>query len=262
MRENRLKRLWAAGEKTVNGWLAIPNGFSAELMAHQGFDSLTVDMQHGVVDYQAAVSMLQAISTTATVPLVRVPWNEPGVLQKVLDAGAYGVICPMINSRAEAEAFVSACRYPPLGSRSFGPIRATLYGGADYPKHANDEVLTLAMIETKEAMAALDSILAVEGLDGIYVGPADLSNSLGCTPKFDQEEQPVVDAIQSIIKTTKRHGKVAGIHCGSPAYIKRMWDIGFDYATLLSDARMMAMKAGELLPELKAKAGGTKSSAY
>jgi 4-hydroxy-2-oxoheptanedioate aldolase len=262
MRENRLKRLWAAGEKTVNGWLAIPNGFSAELMAHQGFESLTVDMQHGMVDYQAAVSMLQAISTTDTVPLVRVPWNEPGVLQKVLDAGAYGVICPMINSRAEAEAFVAACRYPPLGSRSFGPIRATIYGGADYPAHANGEILTLAMIETKEAMAALDSILEVEGLDGIYVGPADLSNSLGCTPKFDQEEQPVVEAIQSIIETTKRHKKVAGIHCGSPAYIKRMWGIGFDYATLLSDARMMAMKAGELLPELKVKPGGTTSSAY
>ncbi len=262
MRENRLKRLWAAGEKTVNGWLAIPNGFSAEIMAHQGFDSLTVDMQHGVVDYQAAVSMLQAISTTDTVPLVRVPWNEPGVLQKVLDAGAYGVICPMINSRVEAEAFVSACRYPPLGSRSFGPIRALLYGGADYPARANDEVLTLAMIETKEAMAALDSILEVEGLDGIYVGPADLSNSLGCTPKFDQEEQPVVDAIRSIIGTAKRHRKFAGIHCGSPAYIKRMWDLGFDYATLLSDARMMAMKAGELLPELKAKTGGSKSGAY
>lgn len=262
MRENRLKRLWAAGEKTVNGWLAIPNGFSAEIMANQGFESVTVDMQHGMVDYQAAVSMLQAISTTDTVPLVRVPWNEPGVLQKVLDAGAYGVICPMINSRAEAEAFVAACRYPPLGSRSFGPIRASIYGGADYPVHANSEILTLAMIETKEAMAALDSILEVEGLDGIYVGPADLSNSLGCTPKFDQEEQPVVEAIQSIIDTTKRHKKVAGIHCGSPAYIKRMWAIGFDYATLLSDARMMAMKAGELLPELKAKTGGAKSSAY
>lgn len=262
MRENKLKRIWADGGKTVNGWLAIPNGFSAELMAHQGFDSLTVDMQHGMVDYQAAVSMLQAVSTTDTVPLVRVPWNEPGVLQKVLDAGAYGVICPMINSRAEAEAFVSACRYPPAGSRSFGPIRATIYGGADYPTHANDEILTLAMIETKEAMEALDSILEVPGLDGIYVGPADLSNSLGCTPKFDQEEQKVVDAIGSIIKTAKRHNKVAGIHCGSPSYIKRMWDIGFDYATLLSDARMMAMKAGELLPELKQTAGGTKSSAY
>jgi 4-hydroxy-2-oxoheptanedioate aldolase len=262
MRENRLRRVWAAGGKTVNGWLAIPSGFSAEIMAHQGFDSLTIDMQHGVVDYQVAVSMLQAISTTDTVPLVRVPWNEPGVVQKVLDAGAYGVICPMINTRAEAEAFVSVCRYPPMGSRSFGPIRATIYGGADYPKHANDEVLTLAMIETAQAMANLDAILEVDGLDGIYVGPADLAISLGITPGFDPEDKTVVDAIQSIIETTKRHGKFAGIHCGSPGYIKRMWSIGFDYATLLSDARLMGMQTAALLGELKERTGGTGSSTY
>ena len=262
MRENRLRQLWDAGEKTVNGWLAIPNGFTAEIMAQQGFASLTIDMQHGLVDYPASIGMLQAISTTQSVPLVRVPWNEPGIIMKSLDAGAYGIICPMINSRAEAEAFVSAVRYPPLGSRSFGPIRATMYAGPDYYKHANETVLTLAMIETKEAMEALEDILAVPGLDGIYVGPADLSNSIGCTPKFDQEEQPVVDAIQKIIETTKRHKKYAGIHCGSVGYIKRMWDIGFDYATLLSDARMLAMKAAELLPELKPSKGSAKVVGY
>jgi len=262
MRANELKRRWATGAKTLNGWLAIPAGFSAELMAHQGFDSLTVDMQHGMVDYQAAVSMLQAISTTATVPLVRVPWNEPGILQKMLDAGAYGIICPMINSPAEAEAFVAACRYPPTGSRSFGPIRATIYGGADYPKHANAEVLTLAMIETKEAVANLGGILAVEGLDGVYVGPADLANSLGIAPGFDPEDETVVEAIRTIVDTTKQHGKVAGIHCGSPGYIERMWSIGFDYATLLSDARLMAMKATELVSQLKDRSGGPASSTY
>ena len=262
MRANELKKRWTAGEKTLNGWLAIPNGFSAEIMAHQGFDSLTVDMQHGLVDYQAAVAMLQAISTTSTVPLVRVPWNEPGILQKMLDAGAYGIICPMINSRAEAEAFVAACRYPPAGSRSFGPIRATIYGGADYPQHANVEVLTLAMIETKQAVANLADILAVEGLDGVYVGPADLANSLGVAPGFDPENETVVEAIRTIVDTTKQRGKVAGIHCGSPAYIKRMWSIGFDYATLLSDARLMAMKAAELLSELKDRASGPTSSTY
>jgi len=231
-------------------------------MAHQGFDSLTVDMQHGIVDYQAAVSMLQAISTTSTVPLVRVPWNEPGILQKMLDAGAYGIICPMINSRAEAAAFVAACRYPPAGSRSFGPIRATLYGGADYPENANGEVLTLAMIETKEAVANLEAILAVEGLDGVYVGPADLANSLGIAPGFDPEDATVVEAIRTIVDTTKQHGKIAGIHCGSPGYIERMWSIGFDYATLLSDARLMAMKAAELVSQLKDRAGGPASSTY
>ena len=262
MRANELRKSWAAGAKTLNGWLAIANGFSAEIMAHQGFDSLTIDMQHGLVDYQAAVSMLQAISTTATVPLVRVPWNEPGILQKMLDAGAYGIICPMINSRAEAEAFVAACRYPPAGSRSFGPIRATIYGGADYPQHANAEVLTLAMIETKDAVANLEAILSVEGLDGVYVGPADLANSLGVAPGFDPEDATVVAAIRTIVDTTKQHGKIAGIHCGSPAYIARMWSLGFDYATLLSDARFMAMKAAELLSALKDRSSGPASSTY
>lgn len=262
MRANELKKRWSAGAKTLNGWLAIPDGFSAEIMAHQGFDSLTVDMQHGVVDYQAAVTMLRAISTTATVPLVRVPWNEPGILQKILDAGAYGIICPMINSRAEAEAFVAACRYPPAGSRSFGPIRATLYGGADYPQHANAEVLTLAMIETRAAVANLEAILSVEGLDGVYVGPADLAISLGVAPGFDPEDATVVEAIRTIVDTTKRHGKIAGIHCGSPAYIERMWSLGFDYATLLSDARFLAIKAAELVAALKDRAGGPTSSTY
>ena len=262
MRENRLRQLWDAGEKTVNGWLAIPNSFSAEIMAQQDFDSLTIDMQHGLVDYAASIGMLQAISTTDTVPLVRVPWNEPGIIMKSLDAGDYGFICPMIISRAEAEAFVSAVRYPPLGSRSFGPIRATMYAGADYAKHANTTVLTLAMIETKEAVAALDDILTVPGLDGVYVGPADLSNSMGHTPKLDQDEQPVVDAIKKIVDTTKRHKKYAGLHCGSVSYIKRMWDIGFDYATLLSDARLLSMKAGEMLPELKKPSGPVKGIGY
>ena len=101
-------------------------------MAHQGWDSLTIDLQHGVVDYQTAVGMLQAISTTAVVPMVRVPWLDPGIVMKMLDAGSYGVICPMINNRDEAETFVRACRYPPRGSRSMGPIRATLYAGDDY----------------------------------------------------------------------------------------------------------------------------------
>ena len=143
MRENTLKKIWAQGGAAVSGWLSIPSAFSAEVMAHQGFDSLVIDMQHGVIDYQAAVGMLAAISTTPVVPLARVPWNDPARLMKILDAGAYGVICPMINSRAEAEALVRACKYPPRGNRSFGPVRASIYAGADYVNHANDQLLVL-----------------------------------------------------------------------------------------------------------------------
>ncbi|MDP9137324.1 MAG: aldolase/citrate lyase family protein, partial [Pseudomonadota bacterium] len=175
MRPNPLKKLWASGGAAVNGWLAIPNSFSAEVMAHQGWDSLTLDLQHGLLDYGAVVPMLQAISTTGVAPLARVPWLEEGILMKLLDAGCYGLICPMINSRAECERFVQACRYPPRGGRSFGPIRALLYGGADYFAHANEEIVLLAMVETKAALDDLEGILSVPGLDGIYVGPADLS---------------------------------------------------------------------------------------
>ena len=152
MRRNELRKIIAGGNTVLNAWLAIASPFSAELMAHQGFDSVTIDLQHGPVDFQAAVGMLQAISTTPAVPMVRVPWNEPILTAKLLDAGAYGIICPMINSQAEAEALVTACRYPPRGARSFGPNRAVLYGGADYWQHANDEVLIFAMVETRQAV--------------------------------------------------------------------------------------------------------------
>jgi 4-hydroxy-2-oxoheptanedioate aldolase len=239
----------------VNGWLSIPSSFSAEVMAHQGFDSLVVDMQHGVVDYQTAVTMFQAISTTAAVPLVRVPWLEPGIIGKVLDAGAYGVICPMINSRADAEKFVSYMRYAPRGVRSFGPIRALLFGGADYPAHANDTVAAFAMIETKLALENLDEILSVQGLDAIYVGPSDLSLTLGCTPKFDQDEQPVVEAIDHIVARAKAHGVVAGIHNGTPEYAQKMIAKGYRFVTIGSDARLMAAGAQQAVAKMRASVG-------
>src|SRR4029450_8382737 len=186
MRANRLRTLWQTGGAAVNGWLAIPNGFSAETMAQQGWDTLTIDLQHGVVDYQAMVGMLQAISTTSVVPVWRVPWLEPGILMKTLDAGAYAVICPMVNTREDAQRLVAYTHYAPQGTRSFGPVRATLYGGADYFQHANRTIVTFAMIETGQALDNLDSILSVGGLDAVYIGPSDLSISLGCKPSFDE----------------------------------------------------------------------------
>src|SRR2546430_741853 len=131
MRENRVRSIWQAGGHVVNGWLAIPSSVSAEAMAHAGWDSLTIDLQHRLVGYTSAVPMLQAISTTNVTPLARVPWNEPGIIGKLLDAGCMGIVCPMINSRQECEAFVGACRYPPMGYRSHGPTRATIYAGSD-----------------------------------------------------------------------------------------------------------------------------------
>jgi 4-hydroxy-2-oxoheptanedioate aldolase len=204
MRENLLRSLWQQGGYAVNGWLSLPAAFSAEVMAHQGWDSLTIDLQHGLIDYQSAVGMLQAISTTRTVPLVRVPWLDQAIIMKVLDAGAYGVICPLINSAAEAREFVAACRYPPAGIRSCGPIRANFYAGSDYIDHANRTILTMAMIETRAGLGNLEEILSIEGLDAIYVGPADLALALGCEPQLDPTEVKVVDTIEYILAQAQK----------------------------------------------------------
>lgn len=247
MRENALRRIWSTGGAAVNGWLAIPNGFSAEVMAHQGWDTLTIDLQHGVSDYGAMVEMLQAISTTPTVPLVRVPWLEPGILMKALDAGAYGVICPMVNTREDAQKLIAWTHYAPQGTRSFGPVRALLYGGADYPQHANATIVTFAMIETAQALDNLDSILSVEGLDAVYIGPSDLSLSLGCKPAFDDVEPKVAQAIDHILERAKAHGVVAAIHNGTPEAALSRIAKGFQLVTVSSDARLIAAGAQQVL---------------
>jgi 4-hydroxy-2-oxoheptanedioate aldolase len=251
MRENRLRRIWKEGGAAINGWLAIPNGFSAETMAHQGWDSLTVDLQHGVVDYQAMVGMLQAISTTETVPIVRVPWLEPGILMKALDAGAYGVICPMVNSREDAERLVAWTHYAPRGVRSFGPVRASLYGGADYPKQANDTIVVFAMIETAAALERIDEILSVPGLDAIYIGPSDLSLSLGCTPVLDDIEPKAQAAVERILERAQAHGVIAGIHNGSAETALKRIAMGFRFVTVGSDARLMAAGSQQVLTKMR-----------
>ncbi len=251
MRENRLKQIWQADGTALNGWLQIANGYATEMMAYTGWDSLTIDMQHGPVGYEAAVTMLQAISTTNTVPLARVPWNEPGIIMRLLDAGCYGIICPMVNSRAECEAFVGACRYPPHGYRSHGPNRARLYAGNDYPNQADETVVTMAMIETAAAMQNLDAILSTPDLDAIYVGPADLSRSLGGPPDGDLNKPLVATAIDQILARCRQHGIIPGIHTGSAQLATQMIDKGFKFVTVSSDVRLMALKAGEIITAVK-----------
>lgn len=252
MRENRIRRIWAEGGVVMTGWLGIPSSISAELMALQDWDSICIDMQHGAIDYQDMLSMLQAISTTDRTPIVRVPWNEPGMIGKVLDAGAYGVICPMVNSREEAEAFVGACRYPPAGYRSMGPLRASLYAGPDYAGNANGTVLTMAMIETGAAVAKLDEILSVPGLDSVYVGPSDLSVSMGEAPGFDPMFPAVLKAIEMIAEAARRHGVVPGIHVGSVAYGKRMTDMGYRLVAYLSDFRFLQWEVARAVKAMRA----------
>src|SRR5580692_6372237 len=267
MRENLLKTLWQQDAYAVNGWLSLPATFSAEVMAHLGWDSLTIDLQHGLIDYQSAVGMLQAISTTPTVPLVRVPWLDPAIIMKVLDAGAYGVICPMVNSAAEAREFVAACRYPPAGIRSCGPIRANIYAGPDYIANANRTIITMAMIETRAGLDNLEEILSVEGLDAIYVGPSDLSLALGCEPQLDPTEAIVVEAIKHIVARAREKKVVPGIHTASPAYAQKMVRQGFQFVTVSTDVRLLVAKVSEVLEAmgrspLAAQAASAQSGPY
>ena len=243
---NRIKQLWDQGKPVLNGWLAIPNAFAAEVMAQAGFDSLTVDLQHGIQDYMSMVACfqgMQGVADPGVLPMVRVPWNEPGIIGKVADAGAYGVICPMVNTRAEAEALVSAMRYPPMGKRSNGPIRAGIYGvygsAGRYQDTANDEVLCIPMIETQEAIDNLDAILEVPGIDCVYIGPSDLAFSRGGVPVLDQEGQEALDTYQHVLDTAKKHGVRAGIHCGKPDYAVRMIAMGFNLVTIANDSALI-----------------------
>ena len=262
MRKNKLKELFKAGKPIINSWLAIPSSFSAEVMANQGWDSLTIDMQHGLIDYPNAVSMLQSISSTETIPMARVNWNEPGQIMKILDAGCYGIICPMISNRKDAENFVNACLYPPKGYRSFGPIRASIYGGNDYSKHADEEILKLAMIETKEALEKLDEILDTPNLNGIYIGPADLSLAVGEEPGFDRpENSKAYSEILRILESAKKRNLLAGLHNGTPDYAQKMIKKGFNLVTVGSDSRYITAGAKSDLEQLKGIIG-SKSKGY
>jgi 4-hydroxy-2-oxoheptanedioate aldolase len=261
MRDNGLKHLWQDRKPALGGWLTLPSSFSAEIFAHAGFDWLCVDMQHGLIDYQVAVTMLQAISTTDTIPLVRVPWNEPGIIMKSLDAGAYGVIIPMVNSRAEAEAAVAACRYAPKGIRSYGPIRAPYYAGRDYFTHADETVLCIVMIETKEAVERLDDILSVPGIDAAYIGPADLSVSLGLPPASDHDEPLFTDAIERILDGCRRQKVVPGAHAGNVATARKRIEQGFLMVEMCDDANALARTAAADLKALRSTADSPQSAA-
>jgi 4-hydroxy-2-oxoheptanedioate aldolase len=263
---NRLKQLWAEGKPTINGWCSIGNPFTAEIMAAQGYDSVTIDVQHGALDYSSVLPMLQAMRASGVVPMTRVPWLEPGIIMKMLDAGAYGVICPMVSTAEQAAEFVSYMRYPPLGQRSYGPTRVSFSAGSNYGSEANSELLAFAMIETAEGMANLGAIAATPGLDGIYVGPADLT--LGLTqgrlaPGFDREEPEMIAALHQIIAACKTNGVRAALHCGTPEYAGRAIGWGFNMTTVSGDSRLLAAAAGasvvkfrELVGQDAAKSAG------
>jgi 4-hydroxy-2-oxoheptanedioate aldolase len=253
---NKLKARMAAGKAAVNGWLAIPSGFSAEVMAQCGWDSVTVDMQHGVQDYQSMVQCFQAMQAHPITPLVRVPWNEPGIIGKCLDGGAMGIICPMVNTRSEAQALADACLYPPMGKRSNGPIRAAMYGEASsYQATANNEILIIPMIETQAGIDNIEEILTVPGISGIYIGPSDMGLSLGMIPILDREEPVILGIYETLLSACRKHGKFAGLHNGTAAYAARMIRMGFQFTTIANDSGLMARAAREAVTATRKAAG-------
>lgn len=245
MRENRLRHLLAKGASITNAWLSIPSGYLAEGAGHQGFDSVTVDLQHGLIGFESAVTMLQAISATPAVPLVRAPSNDTVAIMHLLDAGAYGVICPMVSTAEQTQHFVSACRYPPDGNRSFGPARGKLYGGPDYFDHANAEVMAIPMIETAQALENIDDILAVPGVDMIYVGPNDLALDLGERPGAELEGGATTKAIAHILARAKAAKVATGIFCGSATVAQDRLRQGFDLVTPGNDFALLMQAMSE-----------------
>jgi len=240
---NTMMDTWASGGETLGTWLSMASSHSAEIAGRAGFDYVCVDMQHGVADYQVAVEMMQAIEMGGGLPIVRVPWNEPGIIGRVLDAGARGVVVPMVNSVAEAQAAVAYCKYPPLGARSFGPVlvAARAAAGENYFEVANDTTACIPMIETRQAVEALDDILAIEGVDAIYVGPADLSISYGYGPGYTDDNADYKAALEHIAERCAAHGVVAGIHSTAALSADRRAK-GYRMQTVAGDA--MALGRG------------------
>lgn len=261
MRQNILRQRFAAGAPIVNGWLAIPSSYLAEVMGHQGFDSVTVDLQHGMIGFDAAVSMLQALSSTPAVPLARVSKCDYALVMQLLDAGAYGIICPMISTAKQAQELASFCRYPPAGQRSFGPARGLLYGGADYFAHANAEILALPMIETREAVANVDAILATPGIDGIYIGPNDLCLSHDHIPPQPEPTDPAMAGlIRGLAAAAGRAGKMAGIFCSGGEGARGRVADGFHMVTPGNDVALLSRAAKAALAEVRGHAGAAPAS--
>lgn len=247
MKINKLKKKLEAGHVVLNGWLHIPNTWTAEVMAHAGWDSITIDAQHGLPDIETGIQMMQAISTTDTVPLFRVSWNDPASIMRVLDGGSYGVICPMINDAKACQTFVQACRYPPLGYRSFGPIRARVYAGNDYAQYANEEILTIAMIETKQAVEAIDAILSTKGLNAILVGSNDLRLSFAASVPQSEVSDQYERALDIILKSCQRNGIIPGIWSATAPIGKSMIAKGFRLVSILSDSMLLQQAAQQLV---------------
>jgi 4-hydroxy-2-oxoheptanedioate aldolase len=247
---DQVRNVWANGGTAMGAWLSTREPVLAEAAALAGYDYVAVDMQHGLQSYEHTITMLYAMARTETTPIVRVPWNEPGIIGRVMDVGAYGVIIPMVNSAEDARNAVSSCFYHPKGARSMGPAGVSARAGREgYFASANDKVLCIPMIETKQAVQDLDAILSVPGIDAVYVGPADLSITFGLAPKADQDDVEWNRALERIVERCNVHGVVPGIHADPTLAPKRaaagfrLITVGFDLAPAMMALRSDLKKA-------------------
>ena len=244
MRANELRERLGRDEPVLCGWLSSDSAYLAEVLSHSGYDAVTVDLQHGMFGLDRAVTLLQAISAGPAVPLARCPSHEPSTIGKLLDAGAYGIICPAVDSAEQAAAFVRACRYPPTGARSFGPSRGLLYGGADYVEYADATVLTWAMVESAAALDALEEIVRTPGLDGVYVGPNDLALSLGERPGAGFSAA-VLAALERVATQARAAGIWAGAFAPTAELARRQADLGFHLVTPGNDVGILRQAVAE-----------------
>ncbi len=259
----KLRQAWQDKNAVFGAWASLPCPFSAELMAAEGVGYICVDQQHGLIDYPDSINMYRAIEGRGVVPLTRVPANESWMIAKALDAGAQGVIVPLVNTREEAIAAVTACRYPPDGIRSYGPIRAALINKARDTDTLGKSVLCFVMIETREGLRNLEEIASTPGLDGIYVGPADLALGLGLPPDLDKTEPEHVAAVDAIFDACQRHGIVAGIQCASGKSGRNYAEKGFGLITIIKDSAIIQAGARqEILAALGNPGGATERQGY
>ena len=229
MRANTVRTRLAASQVVVNGWLSIGSAYSAEGVGHSGVHAVTVDLQHGMLGFSDALVMMQAISATPATPMVRVPDLNPAQIMHLLDAGAYGIICPMISTPEQTKTLVDACRYPPLGNRSFGPSRGLLYGGPDYVAQANETVMAIPMIETAEAVDRIEEILDVEGVDMVYLGPNDLAFALDGHVGHPRPKSEA--ALLHVLSAATRRGISVGIFCSGGEEARNRIEQGFRLVT-------------------------------
>ena len=261
MRPNTVKRLLKDGKPAIGTWLTLGSPLAAEWLAHQGFDWLNIDQEHGAIDATLTLALLQAISTTDVIPFVRVPWKEPAAVKRALDAGAYGLFVPTVNTRSEAELMVGAMKYPPEGYRGLGGARRQLYGGPDYTQHANEEILVILMLETVEAVRNAEAILSTPGVDACFVGPNDLAASLGLAPSLDPDFEEYHLALERIFQACKNTGVAAGLHTPSAERAADRIAEGWQLVGVNSDGGLMAQSASSAVKLIRERTGGPEVAA-